>query len=184
MIDTVLTGRPARVLCLYDRHRYPDDAIERMRAQHRIEIEAPALYDDGLLRVTRLGPFRMRLAGEVDHSNRPVVARMIAATLDEALRSDDPPAALELDLSSLRFLDVAGAVGLVHAAEEFPEAHRLALSRVRPGVLRALDRCGAPFAAQLDVTAHPGVSPGFRCPGAAGRRPGRGAAHAREARIR
>ena len=32
MIDTVLTGRPARVLCLYDRHRYPDDAIERMRA--------------------------------------------------------------------------------------------------------------------------------------------------------
>src|SRR3954447_2262684 len=184
MIDTVLTGRPARVLCLYDRHRYPDDAIERMRALHRIEIEAPALYDDGLLRVTRLGPFRMRLAGEVDHSNRPVVARMIAATLDEALRSDDPPAALELDLSSLRFLDVAGAVGLVHAAEEFPEAHRLALSRVRPGVLRALDRCGAPFAAQLDVTAHPGVSPGFRCPGAAGRRPGRGAAHAREARMR
>ena len=170
IIDTVLAGRPARVLCLYDRHRFPDGAIERMRAQHRIEIEAPALYDDGLLRVTRLGPFRMRLAGEVDHSNRPVVARMIAATLDEALRSDDPPAALELDLSSLRFLDVAGAVGLVHAAEGFPEAHRLALSRVRPGVLRALDRCGAPFAAQLDVTAHPGVSPGLPLPGR-GRRP-------------
>jgi hypothetical protein len=184
MLDTVLAGRPARVLCLYDRHRYPDDMIERMRALHRVEIESPALYDDGLLRITRVAPFRMRLAGEVDHSNRPVVARMIAATLDEALRSDVAPAALELDLSSLRFLDVAGAVGLVHAAEGFPEAHRLALTRVRPGVLRALDRCGAPFAAQLDVTAHPGVSTGFRCPGAAGQRPGRVAPQAREARTR
>ena len=86
--------------------------------------------------------------------------------------TDDAPAALELDLSSLRFLDVAGAVGLVHAAEEFPEAHRLSLTGVRPGVLRALDRCGAPFAAQLDVTAHLGVSHGFRCPATQG---GRGA---------
>ena len=108
----------------------------------------------------------------MDHSNRPVIARMVAASLDDALRSDDAPAALELDLSSLRFLDVAGAVGLVHAAEEFPEAHRLSLTGVRPGVLRALDRCGAPFAAQLDVTAHLGVSPGFRCPATQG---GRGA---------
>ena len=109
----------------------------------------------------------------MDHSNRPVIARMVAASLDDALRSDDAPAALELDLSSLRFLDVAGAVGLVHAAEEFPEAHRLSLTGVRPGVLRALDRCGAPFAAQLDVTAHLGVSPGFRCPGTQGGRAAR-----------
>jgi anti-anti-sigma regulatory factor len=170
VIDTVLAGRPGRVLCFYDRHRFADGVIERMRALHRIEVEATALYDDGLLRVTRLAPFRMRLAGEVDHSNRPVVARMVATTLDDALRSDSAPAALELDLSSLRFLDIAGAVGLVHAAEEFPEAHRLALTGVRPGVLRALDRCGAPFAAQLDVSAHPGVSQGFRCPGATGTR--------------
>jgi anti-anti-sigma regulatory factor len=170
VVDPVLAGRPGRVLCFYDRRRFPDDVIERMCALHRIEIEAPAVYDDGLLRVTRVDRFRLRLAGEVDHSNRPVVARMVAAALDDALRSDRAPAALELDLSSLRFLDVAGAVGLVHAAEEFPEAHRLALTGVRPGVLRALDRCGAPFAAQLDVTAHVGASPGFRCPATQGGR--------------
>src|SRR4029079_9613848 len=160
IIDPVLAGRPGRVLCFYDRRRFPDDAIERMRALHRVEVDAPALYDDGLLRVTRVDRFHHRLAGEVDHSNRPVIARMVAASLDDALRSDDAPAALELDLSSLRFLDVAGAVGLVHAAEEFPEAHRLSLTGVRPGVLRVLDRCGAPFAAQLDIAAHLGVSPG------------------------
>ncbi len=170
MLDSVLAGRPGRVLCFYDRRRFPDTAIERMCGLHRVQVVAPALYDDGLLRVTRVDRFRLRLAGEVDHSNRPVVARMVAAALDDALRSDGAPAALELDLSSLRFLDVAGAVALVHAAEEFPEAHRLALTGVRPGVLRALDRCGAPFAAQLDVGAHPGVSPGFRCPGTQGGR--------------
>jgi anti-anti-sigma regulatory factor len=98
----------------------------------------------------------MRLAGEVDHSNRPVVLRMVAATLDEALRSHSAPTTLEFDLSSLRFLDGAGAIGLVHAAEGFPESHRLALHGVRPGVARILDRCGAPFAAQLDVTPHHG----------------------------
>ena len=75
-LDAVLDGRPARLLCLYDRRRFSDDAIERMRALHRIELERPALYDDSLLRITRLGPFRRRLAGEVDHSNRPVVPRM------------------------------------------------------------------------------------------------------------
>jgi len=36
-------------------------------------------------------------------------------------------------------------------------SHRLALTGVRPAVLRVLDRCGAPFAAQLDVTPHPGA---------------------------
>jgi anti-anti-sigma regulatory factor len=156
VIDGVVAGRPGHVLCIYDRRRYPEGMIEKMRALHRVEVDAPALYDDNLLRITKVGPFLARLAGEVDHSNRPAVTRLVAATLDEALRSHNPPTALELDLASLRFLDVAGAVGLVHAAEEFPESHRLALTGVRQGVLRVLDRCGAPFAAQLDVTAHPG----------------------------
>ena len=47
---------------------------------------------------------------------------------------------------------MAGAVGLVHAAEEFPSTHRLMLTGVRPRVARVLDRCGAPFAEQLVVT--------------------------------
>jgi anti-anti-sigma factor len=154
-MDEVVAGRPARVLCLYDRRRFPDEAVEELRALHRVELEAPALYDDNLLRVTRVAPFRVRLAGEVDHSNRPVLNRLVEVTLDDALRGPDSPATIELDLSSLRFLDVAGAVALVHAAESFPESHRLALRGVRRGVLRVLERCGASFAPQLDVSAHP-----------------------------
>jgi anti-anti-sigma regulatory factor len=170
VIDTVLAGRPARALCLYDRRRFPDDAVEQLRALHAVEVESPALYDDNLLRVTRTGPSGLRAAGEVDHSNRPVLGRLVAATLDESLRSHDAPQLVEVDLASLRFLDVAGAVALVHAAEEFPDSHRLALTGVRPPVQRVLDRCGAPFAAQLDVTAHP--APG-RAPAARPRGPGR-----------
>ena len=59
----------------------------------------------------------LRLAGEVDHSNRPVVARLVAAALDDALRAHRAPAALELDLASPRLLDVPGAVGLRQLAE-------------------------------------------------------------------
>ncbi len=38
------------------------------------ELVAPAIYDDGLLRITAAGPGAARLAGEVDHSNRPHVS--------------------------------------------------------------------------------------------------------------
>jgi anti-anti-sigma factor len=164
-LDEVLRDRPARSLCFYDRRRYPDTAIEDLRSQHRSERTAPAVYDDGLLRITRTGPSTARLAGEVDHSNRPVIARLLGSTLDEALRSHSAPTDITLNLSSLRFLDVAGAVGLVHAAEAFPSTHRLVLADVSPRVLRVLDRCGAPFAAQLVVepyAADPADQPAVR----------------------
>jgi anti-anti-sigma factor len=151
IVDELVRDRPARVLCIYDRVRYPEEVVEAMRAVHRTELVAPAIYDDGLLRITATGPGSARVAGEVDHSNRPRIRKLLEAALDKALRSPDAPADITLDLSSLRFLDVAGAVGLVHAAEEFPSAHRLVLTGVRPRVQRVLDRCGAPFAAQLVV---------------------------------
>jgi hypothetical protein len=112
-------------LCFYDRRRFPDDTIERMARCTGWRSRAPALYDDGLLRVTRFDRFHMRLAGEVDHSNRPVVARMVATTLDDALR---PTARPRRSSSTCRRCasSTSRRRGLVHAAEEFPEAHRLA----------------------------------------------------------
>ncbi len=148
-IDEVIRDRPARVLCFYDRRRFPDEAIDELRAQHHTEVAVPAIYDDNLLRITSDRTGSARLAGEIDHSNRPRIRRLLDTTLDQALRSHSAPSDITLDLSSLRFLDVAGAVSLVHAAEEFPSTHRLVLLGVRPRVARVLDRCGAPFAAQL-----------------------------------
>jgi anti-anti-sigma factor len=131
--------------------------VRSLVAVHHTEVARPALYDDNLLRITAAGTGTARLAGEIDHSNRTPIRRLLETALDQALRSEMAPTDITLDLSSLRFVDVAGAVSLVHAAEEFPASHRLVLTGVRPRVMRVLDRCGAPFAAQLDVRARPGA---------------------------
>lgn len=152
-VENLLGKHPTiRMLCRYDRRYFDDDAVVAMRAVHGTELVSPAVYDDTLLRITRCPSGSVRLAGEVDHSNRNQIRRLLTGTLDEALRSHSASSDITLDLASLRFIDVAGAVGLVHAAEEFPSTHRLMLRGVRPRVARVLDRCGAPFAEQLVVT--------------------------------
>ncbi len=154
--ERVLRRHPStRLLCRYDRRRWSERAIDELRRMHDTELVSPAVYDDNLLRITRNGTSTARLAGEVDHSNRQRIRTLLEAMLDQTLRSHSAPTDIVLDLSSLRFLDVAGAISAVHAAEEFPSTHRLRLVGVRPRVLRLLDRCGAPFAAQLVVEAHP-----------------------------
>jgi hypothetical protein len=156
-LDEVLADRPARIACLYDRNRYSDAAIARLCAVHEHRVEpAPPVHDDDLVRITVPRPFVARVAGEVDHSNRPRIRAVLEAALDTALRSAEPPEEIELDLASLRFLDVGAAASVVRAARDFPAPHRLLLSGVRPGVLRVLDRCGAPFVDQLRVEPHPG----------------------------
>jgi anti-anti-sigma factor len=157
VVDRVLRAHPtARLLCRYDLPRFDDDAVSLMREVHETELVGEAVYDDNLLRITRSGQTAARLAGEVDHSNRPQIRKLLETVLDQALRSHSASTDITLDLSSLRFLDVAGAVSLVHAAEEFPSTHRLVLTGVRPRVVRVLDRCGAPFAAQLVVVPRTG----------------------------
>jgi anti-anti-sigma factor len=156
-VDRVLRAHPsARLLCRYDRPRFDDHAVDQMRELHETELVGRAVYDDNLLRITRSGPGSVRLAGEVDHSNRSQIRTLLENVLDQALRSHWAPSDITLDLSSLRFIDVAGAVVLVHAAEEFPSTHRLVLTGVRPRVVRVLDRCGGPFAAQLVVVPRSG----------------------------
>jgi anti-anti-sigma factor len=158
VVDQVMRAHPAaRLLCRYDLPRFDDAAVSQMRALHDTELVGRAVYDDNLLRITRSGPASARLAGEVDHSNRAQIRTLLDTVLDQALRSHWAPSDITLDLSSLRFLDVAGAVSLVHAAEEFPSTHRLVLTGVRPRVVRVLDRCGAPFAAQLVVVERAGL---------------------------
>jgi anti-anti-sigma factor len=151
-VDGLLAQHPtARMLCRFDRRFFDDEAVAAMRELHTSELVTPALYDDTLLRVTGSAATALRFAGEIDLSNRPQVRRVLETALDSALRSSYAATDITIDLASLRFIDVAGAVELVHAAETFPQTHRLVLVGARPGVHRVLDRCGAPFAAQLEV---------------------------------
>ncbi|GAA4974358.1 MEDS domain-containing protein [Pseudonocardia tropica] len=151
-LDDAVRDHPLRALCVYDHLRYPDELIATMRGLHPAELAAAPLYDDSLLRITETGPARVRLAGEVDHANRPQVRRVLAGLIDRVVRGDVGEGTLTADLSALRFVDVAGAVDLVHAADELPVSVRLRLVNLRPGVARLLLRCGAGFAPQLQTS--------------------------------
>ena len=151
MIHEVIQNRPATMLCQYERRHWSGSELERLGELHPVEVVAPSLYDDGLLRVTRLGPFHTRVAGEIDLSNRDVVRLMIDRELDGVLRAVVHTGQVEMWLESLRFADVTSVVQFVHAAAGFPESHQLVLHGVRPAVRRLLDRCGASFSNQLVV---------------------------------
>ena len=150
--DQILQDNPtARLLCLYDRLRFDDGALTALRAVHGTELAGPSAYDDGLLRVTRPVPSTLRLAGEIDRSNRTVLRGMLDGALEDTLRSVEVPLDVTLDLASLRFLDVAGAVEMLRGAQQFPAAQRVLLRGPRSRVLRALQRCGAESIEQLVV---------------------------------
>lgn len=142
-------------LCTYDQEHFPVEQIEIMKALHRDHIQPARAYDDGLLRIVRLGAAHARLSGEIDHSNRPKITSLLYSELDAALRSAESPTDIGLDMASVRFVDVATATALVHAAEGFPATHHLVLHRVRPRVQRILDRCGAAFSPQLTFDDRP-----------------------------
>lgn len=159
-LGRVLAHRPqARALCLYDLQRFPASLVATLERMHEHETGTRGLYDDGLLRVTQIGPSTMRLAGEADHSNHGILHRLLHAALDRALRAPASPAAVTFDVSSVRFLSVGAATTLVRAAEEFPATHRLVLRGVRNRVRRVLDLCGADAVPQLDLLGHPAHPP-------------------------
>jgi anti-anti-sigma regulatory factor len=156
VVDRLVRERPARVLCVYDQARFPSWLIDRMRSLHRREIPNGSVYDDGLLRITRGRGGIARLAGEIDHSNRQQVRRVLEPMRTATLRSASGQVDLVLDLASLRFVDVATAVSVVHAAEEMPSSHRLVLTGVRARLWRTLERCGSTAASQLEIRPRPG----------------------------
>ncbi len=100
---TVLSGE--RKLCLYDNRSLTGTQRADVLARHSDALVAPALYDDGVLRITRHGDV-LRLAGEVDVSNRHAVI--------EAMRGASDP--LTIDVASLRFIDAGGVAAMYAAA--------------------------------------------------------------------
>ncbi len=148
-VDSALRARPATLLCQYERRHWAGSDLIRLGEQHEVDVVAPALYDDGLLRVTRAAPFCTRVAGEIDFSNRDLVRTMIKKELDQALRAPSPSGQVEVHLESLRFADVTSVVQFVQVAAGFPESHHLVLHGAQPAVRRLLDRCGAAFSGQL-----------------------------------
>jgi hypothetical protein len=89
-------------LCLYDNAELTGAQRAKVLAGHDMAVSAPALFDDGVLRITRLVD-GLRLAGELDVSNRHGLAAAMA----------DGPSVI--DMRSLRFVD-AGGIETMYAA--------------------------------------------------------------------
>lgn len=155
MIHDVVRDRPVTMLCQYDRRHWSSSDLHELGELHPVEVVAPALYDDGLLRVTRQAPFSTRVCGEIDYSNRDLVRIMIEDELERAVRATSESGEISVFLESLRFADVTSVAEFVQAAEGFPTSHRLVLYGVQPSVRRLLDRCGAAFSSQLEVRDRP-----------------------------
>ena len=144
-------GHPVTLLCQFERTDWPTSELTELCEMHSIEVITPAIYDDGLLRITRQAPFSTRVSGEIDFSNRHLVRGIIDKELDRALRTADQTDEIQVHLESLRFADVTTIIQFVQAAEGFPQSHKLVLYGVQPCIRRVLDRCGAGFTAQLTL---------------------------------
>jgi hypothetical protein len=102
-LATLLAG--TRKLCLYDNTALTGSQRARILAEHHVAVIAPALFDDGVLRITRHGD-GLRLAGELDISNRH---GMVAAMAQGVTA---------IDVRSLRFVDAGGVEAMYSAARD------------------------------------------------------------------
>lgn len=110
-----------RLLCLFDNTKLSNARRSEVLAGHDEVVTAPSFYDDGILRITRLGD-GLRLAGELDISNRHAVSDVLRV------------GAAVIDVSSLRFVDAGGVAALYAAAQG-----RLRLLRPQPVPRRVVE---------------------------------------------
>lgn len=150
-VHDIMQGHPVTLLCQYERSDWSTAELDELCEMHPIDVITPAIYDDGLLRITRQAPFSTRVSGEIDFSNRHLVRSVIDKELDRALRAADQTDEIQVHVESLRFADVTTIVQFMQAAEGFPQSHKLVLYGVQPTVRRVLDRCGAAFTTQLTL---------------------------------
>ena len=90
-------------LCLYDNTKLSGARRAEILRAHETAVVAPAVFDDGILRITRLAD-GLRLAGELDISNRNGLVAAMAGDVDV------------IDVRSLRFVDAGGIAAMYSAA--------------------------------------------------------------------
>ena len=121
-VNRVYAGGYAIGLCLYDRRRFGADRLATLLAAHPGAVDGSV--DEGrawvpLLRLRRAdgadGAPVLRLAGEADISNRTAVTAVLDGLFDGS--PEQGRRAATLDVSALRFVDVATAHHVVELAD-------------------------------------------------------------------
>jgi anti-anti-sigma regulatory factor len=121
----LLADGRATAVCQYDRHRFDPVTLASVAAAHSRAVAAVTYHDDALLRICRQHvPPGIRLAGEIDFRYVDALARALA----EAVRLDEH---VHVNLTQLRFIDVAAATAIVHAAAGQANGQRMTVTCVR-----------------------------------------------------
>lgn len=111
-LDRALDGRPAVVLCQYDRRLFDEDILAALAAAHMHSAHPDPLHHSRQLRVMRTyEPHGVQISGEIDVLNR----RAFRDALLHVVSLSDGH--IVIDLRGVKYLD-AGAIGaIVNAAQ-------------------------------------------------------------------
>jgi len=133
-------------VCAYDRRRFDPLYLRRLLWAHPGSAGSEMPFDpEASLRMRRVrDPWGLSFSGEADLSNRDALRAVVAHLFD-----DGPD--VTIDVSGLRFADIAAARVLVDAAAS--GAGRLRLTGCSPNLLRLLEFHGANAVPALTVEA-------------------------------
>jgi len=124
-------------LCLYDRRLFDGGVLGHMTRLHPTAVEANALHDDRMLRITRtFDPVGLSVAGAVDTTTVPALAAVLNKRAAAAGHED-----IRLDVAGLEFIDVAGLRAIVETAGRL-QGRVLRMTNLAPALRRVVSLVG------------------------------------------
>jgi anti-anti-sigma factor len=136
LADGLTASFPLTRLCLYDRRHFGDAFLTAAARVHDNCMTDDLIYFDDIATITRSPRGgELRIAGEIDAFNAVALRRAVADM------AHGPAARVTLDVSALRFVDVAGLRGIVEVARARPHT-MLTLTGATAKVVRMLEMCG------------------------------------------
>ncbi|MFH8799263.1 MEDS domain-containing protein [Streptomyces sp. NPDC017936] len=148
-VNTVFAGQKASAVCQYDARRFTAEQLDAFDRCHPGAVEAQPLHDDGTLRLVpsfREGRRTLRVAGSVDHRT----TQALAAALRTALTW---PGDIQVDMTDLEFIDLAGVRVLARCAARLEPGRRLHVRELAPLLCQVIGMVGFDETAALVVTA-------------------------------
>ncbi|HEX6498290.1 MAG TPA: MEDS domain-containing protein [Micromonosporaceae bacterium] len=113
-VNDLIASAGITAICQYDRAVFDPVTLAAVTQAHRAVVAATIYHEDPVLRICRqLRPPGIRVAGEIDYTRADVLSH----ALGEAVRLDRD---VYVNLRQLRFIDVAAATVLLHAAMGLP----------------------------------------------------------------
>jgi len=150
-LSRVFDSRELAAICQYDERLFERSALNGLIACHPRVVQIDPLHDDRRLRIIpTYGPRGLRIAGAVD------VLTVGAFTTTLRLAARWPESDIQLDLSDLEFIDVAGVRAIVRAAGGLEPGRTLTVKCLAPGLRKVFgvvgwDRTpGLRFAEEVD----------------------------------